>query len=298
MKPKPTLVSEEFIKFEHILHDSWFYFLNILPSIVLAILVGTIGAIVIKYSSRIAFKIIDKRSSDPLISDFLVKFISLIFFTLLVIICLTILGWGQITADILTGAGIGTFVLGFALKDIGENFLSGISMAFSKPFEIGDLIEINNIKGKVTSMSLRETVIKGLDGRDIIVPNGTMITEPLQNYTVDHYIRDEFEIGLDYNDDIEKIMELTEGIVKSYDEVLQNPAPLIFITDLASSTVNVTVQYWVSVKDDIDLDKKLRSNIMLKTYKSILAAGYSIPNEIFQIRMTNNSSNQIKNPKA
>ena len=79
MKPKVTLVSEEFLKFEHILHDSWFYFLNILPSIALAIIVGTIGAIIIKYSSRIAFKIIDKRSSDPLISDFLVKFISLYF---------------------------------------------------------------------------------------------------------------------------------------------------------------------------------------------------------------------------
>lgn len=298
MKPKPTLVSEEFIKFEHILHDSWFYFLNILPSFVLAILVAVIGFIIIRLSSKVAFKIIDKKSSDPLISDFLVKFISLIFFILLIIICLTILGWGQITADILTGAGIGTFVLGFAFKDIGENFLSGISMAFSKPFEIGDLIEINGIKGKVTSMSLRETVIKGLDGRDIIIPNGTMITEPLQNYTVDHYIRDEFEIGLDYNDDIEKIMQLTENILQSYDEVLKNPAPLIFITDLGASAVNVTVQYWVSVKDDIDLDKKLRSNIMLKTYKTILAEGYSIPNEIFQIRMTNNSSNQIKNPKT
>lgn len=295
MKPKLTLASEEFIKFEHILHDSWFYFLNILPSIALAIIVGTIGIIIIKYSSKIAFKIINKRSSDPLISDFLVKFISLIFFILLTIICLTILGLGQITSDILTGAGIGTFVLGFALKDIGENFLSGISMAFSKPFEIGDLIEIKDIKGKVTSMSLRETVIKGLDGRDIIVPNGTMITEPLQNFTVDHYIRDEFEIGLDYNDDIEKIMELTDTILNSYEEVLKTPAPLIFITDLAASSVNVTVQYWVDVKDDIDLDKKLRSNIMLKTYKSILAEGYSIPNEIFQIRMTNNST---KNPKA
>ncbi len=298
MKPKVTLVSEEFIRFEHILHDSWFYFLNILPSIALSIIVGTIGLIVIKIISKIAFKIIDKRSSDPLISDFLVKFISLIFTILLIIICLTILGLGKITSDILTGAGIGTFVLGFALKDIGENFLSGIAMAFSKPFEIGDLVEIRGIKGKVTSMSLRETVIKGLDGRDIIIPNGTMITEPLQNYTVDHYIRDEFEIGLDYNDDIEKIMELTEGIVTSYDEVLKDPAPLIFITDLGASAVNVTVQYWVSVKDDVDLDKKLRSNIMLKTYKTILAEGYSIPNEIFQIRMTNNSSNQLKNPKA
>lgn len=286
MNVKDVILNEEIIRFDELLISSWNYFLKILPSIALSIIVGLIGILIIRYSSKIAFKIIDKKSSDPLVSDFLVKIISLVLFILLIIICLTILGWGQITADILTGAGIGTFVLGFALKDIGENFLSGISMAFSRPFEIGDIIEINDIKGKVVSMSLRETIIKGLDGRNVFIPNGTMVTEALQNYTVDHVIRDEFEIGLDYSDDIQNIILLIEGILKEFDQVLTDPEPLIFIEELSASTVNLKIEYWISIKNNIDTDKKLRSNIMLKTFQTILAKGYKLPNNILEVKIT------------
>ncbi|WP_313581700.1 mechanosensitive ion channel family protein [Chishuiella sp.] len=288
MNVKDVILNEEIIRFDELLISSWNYFLKILPSIALSIIVGLIGILIIRYSSKIAFKIIDKKSSDPLVSDFLVKIISLVLFILLIIICLTILGWGQITADILTGAGIGTFVLGFALKDIGENFLSGISMAFSRPFEIGDIIEINDIKGQVVSMSLRETIIKGLDGRNVFIPNGTMVTEALQNYTVDHIIRDEFEIGLDYNDDIQNIILLIEGILKEFDQVLTDPEPLIFIEELSASTVNIKIEYWISIKNNIDTDKKLRSNIMLKTFQTILEKGYKLPNNILEVKITEN----------
>lgn len=288
MNVKDVILNEEIIRFDELLISSWNYFLKILPSIALSIIVGLIGILIIRYSSKIAFKIIDKKSSDPLVSDFLVKIISLVLFILLIIICLTILGWGQITADILTGAGIGTFVLGFALKDIGENFLSGISMAFSRPFEIGDIIEINDIKGQVVSMSLRETIIKGLDGRNVFIPNGTMVTEALQNYTVDHVIRDEFEIGLDYNDDIQNIILLIEGILKEFDQVLTDPEPLIFIEELSASTVNLKIEYWISIKNNIDTDKKLRSNIMLKTFQTILEKGYKLPNNILEVKITEN----------
>ncbi|WP_313386071.1 mechanosensitive ion channel domain-containing protein [Chishuiella sp.] len=288
MNVKDVILNEEIIRFDELLISSWNYFLKILPSIALSIIVGLIGILIIRYSSKIAFKIIDKKSSDPLVSDFLVKIISLVLFILLIIICLTILGWGQITADILTGAGIGTFVLGFALKDIGENFLSGISMAFSRPFEIGDIIEINDIKGQVVSMSLRETIIKGLDGRNVFIPNGTMVTEALQNYTVDHVIRDEFEIGLDYNDDIQNIILLIEGILKGFDQVLTDPEPLIFIEELSASTVNLKIEYWISIKNNIDTDKKLRSNIMLKTFQTILEKGYKLPNNILEVKITEN----------
>lgn len=288
MNVKDVILNEEIIRFDELLISSWNYFLKILPSIALSIIVGLIGILIIRYSSKIAFKIIDKKSSDPLVSDFLVKIISLVLFILLIIICLTILGWGQITADILTGAGIGTFVLGFALKDIGENFLSGISMAFSRPFEIGDIIEINDIKGQVVSMSLRETIIKGLDGRNVFIPNGTMVTEALQNYTVNHVIRDEFEIGLDYNDDIQNIILLIEGILKGFDQVLTDPEPLIFIEELSASTVNLKIEYWISIKNNIDTDKKLRSNIMLKTFQTILEKGYKLPNNILEVKITEN----------
>lgn len=143
-----------------ILVKSWNNFLETLPALVLAILVGVVGVFIIKHVSKLVRNFIVGKSKDTLVIDFLVNIISIILGIFLVVICLSIIGWGSITNKILAGAGITTFVVGFALKDIGENFLAGIIMAFRRPFHEGDLIEVTGIKGKVQKMSLRETAVK------------------------------------------------------------------------------------------------------------------------------------------
>lgn len=275
--------------FNKILIDSWNNFLNHVPSIILAILVAIIGVFLIRYLNKLALKLIDKRSQDQLVSDFLVNIISFIFYIFLTVICLSILGWGSITDKILAGAGIGTFVIGFALKDIGENFLAGILMAFRRPFRVGDLIEIEGLVGKVIRMTLRETTIKSLDGRDIFIPNGMIQKNPLQNYTIDNYIRNEFLIGLDYDDDVDDIMRLIETTVKNYEEVEKYPEPIVFIEELAASTVNVRVQYWIMTTDVQAPGIKLRSKIMLHVYKSILDKGYKLPSDIMEVKIVENT---------
>jgi small-conductance mechanosensitive channel len=93
-----------------------------------------------------------------------------------------------------------TFIIGFTFKDIGENFLSGILMAFKSPFRIGDLVQTGDITGYVTSLSLRETTLKSLDGKDVFIPNSTILKEPLSNFTIDGFLRYEFVIGVDYQE--------------------------------------------------------------------------------------------------
>lgn len=270
-----------------ILADSWANFLESLPSIVLAILIGILGAIIIRFISKNAYKIIDSKSKDPLVSSFLVNMLSIILSIFLIVLCLSVIGWGSLTNKILAGAGLGTFVIGFALKDIGENFLAGILMAFSRPFRTGDLIEIEGLRGRVIQMSLRETTIKSLDGRDIYIPNGLILKNPLQNFTIDNYIRQEFLIGLDYNDDVDNIILLIEETIKGFDQVEKHPEPLVFIEELATSTVNVKAQYWIMTTDVRAPGYKLRSNIMFKVYKSILDKGYRLPSDIVEVAMLN-----------
>ena len=158
-------------------------------------------------------------------------------------------------------------------------------MAFSRPFREGDLIEIDGLVGRVIKMSLRETTIKSLDGRDIYIPNGMILKNPLQNYTIDNYIRQEFLIGLDYNDDVDNIIELIQKIIEKFDEVEKYPAPLVFIEELAASTVNVRAQYWIMTTDVRAPGLKLRSNIMFKVYKGILESGYRLPSDILEVTM-------------
>lgn len=279
-------MDDQFQNFKDMLSKSWNNFYDLMPAIVFSIIVFGIGLLIIRKLKFVAFKIIDKRSKDPLVSDFLVNVISLILTIFLLIISLSILGFGEITDKILAGAGITTFIIGFALKDIGENFLSGIVMAFKRPFRIGDLIEISGFKGKVTSMSLRETLIKTLDGKEVFIPNGMIAKNGLINYTLDDLLRTDFIIGLDYNDNTQDALNIIEDILKTHEGILQYPEPLAVIDELATSTVNVRVSYWFMTNNDIKVPGvKLRSQIMLKVFKSLMDKEYGLPSDIVEVKM-------------
>ncbi|MBF04872.1 MAG: mechanosensitive ion channel protein MscS [Flavobacterium sp.] len=278
-------MNEQLDNFRAALQKSWINFYEALPSIVFAILIFAIGLLIIRKLKGFAYSFIDKRSKDPLVSDFLVNVIALILTILLLVISLSILGLGEITDKILAGAGITTFIIGFALKDIGENFLSGIIMAFKRPFRIGDLIEIDGFKGKVTNMSLRETLIKTLDGKEVFIPNGLIAKNGLVNYTLDDLLRTEFVIGLDYNDNTEEALQVIESILQNEEGVLQYPEPFAVIDELATSTVNVRVSYWYMTNDIKVPGVKLKSNIMLKVFKSLLDKGFGLPSDIVEVKM-------------
>ncbi|MCO6163620.1 mechanosensitive ion channel family protein [Flavobacterium sp. NRK F7] len=278
-------MNEQLDNFRAALQKSWINFYEALPSIVFAILIFAIGLLIIRKLKGLAYSFIDKRSKDPLVSDFLVNVIALILTILLLVISLSILGLGEITDKILAGAGITTFIIGFALKDIGENFLSGIIMAFKRPFRIGDLIEIDGFKGKVTNMSLRETLIKTLDGKEVFIPNGLIAKNGLVNYTLDDLLRTEFVIGLDYNDNTEEALQVIESILQNEEGVLQYPEPFAVIDELATSTVNVRVSYWYMTNDIKVPGVKLKSNIMLKVFKSLLDKGFGLPSDIVEVKM-------------
>ena len=118
-------------------------------------------------------------------------------------------GYGNITDKILAGTALTTFIVGIALKDIGENVLAGILMAFRRPFIIGDLIEVQGMRGRVKKMSLRETNIKTLDVKDVFIPNCIILKNPLENFTYNQLLRSEFFINVDYSEDLEKVMKVT-----------------------------------------------------------------------------------------
>jgi small conductance mechanosensitive channel len=114
------------------------------------------------------------------------------------LITLYLLGLNSFTNKVLAGAGLLAFVIGFALKDIGENFLAGIILAFKSPFKLDDLIEVNNIIGFVKDINIRETHIKTPDGKDVFLPNSIILKNPMFNYTIDGFLRYEFVVGIAY----------------------------------------------------------------------------------------------------
>lgn len=282
-------MNDGLVKLNDILLKSWNNFLETLPSLVLAIIVGAIGVYVIKNISKVVRKFIVGQSKDTLVIDFLVNLVSIILILFLVVICLSIIGWGSITNKILAGAGITTFVVGFALKDIGENFLAGILMAFQRPFREGDLIEVTGIKGKVMKMSLRETSVKTVDGVDVYIPNSNIIKNPLKNYTIDALQMNEIELSVAYQDDIANILPMLLKIVNTYEDIVKTPPAKVYIKDISSGSVQLKIEYWIKLDEMASTVLELRSMILIACFQAIGKKGFSIPSNVVDVKIVENN---------
>ena len=192
---------------------------------------------------------------------------------------LNVLGLGGVAAGLLAGGGLTAVVLGFAFRQIGENLLSGLFLAFSRPFNVDDYIESGSHEGKVRMIELRHTHIRTVDGRDIFIPNSQIFNSPLINYTRDGLLRPSFTVGIDYRDDIPAARELLARETAAVDGVLDEPPPAANVTDLAAAVVQIEVVYWVNTFLEGYDGLAVKGEVMDRCRAALLAAGFTVSSE-------------------
>lgn len=242
-------------------------------------------------------KYLRRRLVAKMDDDLLANFLSMIFRLLVILagfmVVFRFVGLTGVVSGLLAGAGITAFVIGFALKDIGENFLAGILLAFKRPFKVGDIIEINGIRGSVVSLNLRDTHIKTGDGKDVYLPNAKIITNALINFTIDGFLRYDFIIGLDYGSDYRKAMAIILETAYKIPGVLKNRRkPNVWIADLAASTLNLQVTFWVDTLDDGPGDMEIKTNLIIEVLNALDQAGFNLPGNIMELK--NYQNNPLK----
>lgn len=270
-------MSPEIETFKQSLYQSWFGLINQLPTIIFSVIIFIIGLLIIKLINKYSKKTIISKANDPLIADFILSIISLILTIILFVVCLGILGFDDVTNKILAAAGLSTFIIGFALKDIGENFLAGILMAFQRPFRIGDLIQIENVKGRVIEMSLRSTTIKTLNGIDAYIPNGSILKNNLENFTVDQLMRDDFIMSVAHDEKIDLAMQQIDATLKENEFVLKIPTHSVLVDKIENDIVNIKIYYWYKTDEVKAPGGKLKSDLQLAVYKILKSSGYNLP---------------------
>lgn len=228
-----------------------------------------------------------KRSPNHITANFTAQLISIILKSIVIFTALYLLGLNAFTNKVLAGAGLLTFVIGFALKDIGENFLAGIILAFKSPFRLDDLIEVNNIIGHVKDINIRETLIKTPDGKDVFLPNSIILKNPLYNYTIDGFLRYDFTIGIAYENNATEAIRIILETVNNVEGVLRgDKKPGITIDELATSTVNIKVQFWVDTfkTKRRSVHNTIRSQVMHDVVQALVSNGFSLPASIVEIK--------------
>lgn len=249
----------------------------ITPKLIIAIILLVIFWFLGFYIKKLANRRLEKNMNDSLLANFLAGLVRGIILLVGILFVLRFWGFTGVVTSVLTGAGISAFIIGFALKDIGENFLAGILLAFKRPFRIGDMIEIIGVKGRVIKLNLRDTQIKTEDGKDVYMPNGSIVKNPLINFTIDGFIRNQFDIGLDHGSDYNKAIQLMEQKMQNVKGVLKGDrAPQVVIKEIANNAVIVSVFFWVNTFTRIPPFNKVKSRAMLDVIKALEEAGFNL----------------------
>ena len=258
-----------------------------LPQIAVGILIVVLGILIAGWIGRFARRRISAKTEDPLMSKFLGTAIKYAFIIITIMLALRAAGLGGIAAGILTAAGASAVVLGFAFKDIGENFIAGIILAFNRPFDVDDTVMIGSNFGKVKTLDLRYTKLKTFDGKDVYIPNSDVLTEPVTNYTEDGFFRWDFIIGIAYEDNIEGAKETVLKALEQEPNVINDDIHENFVIEdeLATSTVNLKVFFWVDTKDFRKQALITKGNVVRKVKEALEDAGYYMPADIQEIKL-------------
>jgi small-conductance mechanosensitive channel len=170
-----------------------------------------------------------------------------------------------------------TIILGFALREIGENFCAGILLSINKPFKIGDTIKSLDVEGKVKSIEIRHTHIRSFDGKDIYVPSSQIYKNTLINYTKDGLRRFDFVIGIDYSSDIKKACLLIDEELIAINGILKDPAPECVVKGLLPSYIEIIVYFWINIHDNITL-KKIKEDTISNIKDKLIAEKFVLSN--------------------
>ncbi len=172
--------------------------------------------------------------------------------------------------------GLSSVAFGFAFRDILQNFLAGILILLSEPFRIGDQIKINDFEGTVKEIQTRATFIDTYDGRTVVIPNSNLFTNSVTVNTANDKRRLQYDVGIGYGDSIAEAKKILLRVMNDIPDVLKDPAPDALVVDLAGSSVNIRIRYWVAPPRQADV-LHTQDAVLEKVKDAILAAGIDLP---------------------
>ena len=228
--------------------DKLLYFsVNASKNIFIACLIYSIGCFIIKQINRLVAKILEKRKVEPSVQTFLKSLVKILLNMILAFAVISKLGVETTSfAALMASAGV---AIGMALSGNLSNFAGGLIILVFKPFKVGDYIEGPDVNGTVKEIQIFHTILSTLDNRMIYVPNGILNNNAITNYSKQETRRVDWVFGVEYGEEIGKVRAVIQRIIKNDPRILDTPAPLIALSTLNASSVDITVRVWVKASD-------------------------------------------------
>ncbi|MEZ6148199.1 MAG: mechanosensitive ion channel family protein [Planctomycetaceae bacterium] len=238
-----------------------------------------------RLSVSVAHRVFESRMDNRLLRQVAARAVAIPVFLLGLYLVLRISGLTQMAATVVGGTGLIGLVIGIAFRDIAENFLASILISTQRPFAIGDLIKIEDQKGFVQSVTTRGTLLMTLDGNHVQIPNATVYKATIQNFTANPKIRQDFTVGVGYDDSLAAAQETALSVLREHPTVLDDPEPWVLVEQLGAATVNLRVYFWIDGNKHSVL--KVRSAIVRQVKGAFDQAGISMPDEAREVIFPN-----------
>lgn len=217
-------------------------------TLIKALLVFIVGRFLISMINKLVQRVLLKRNIDPSIKTFVGSLIHIILMILLIVSVVGALGVQTASfAALLASAGV---AIGMALSGNLSNFAGGLIILIFKPYKVGDFIEAQNLSGTVREIQIFHTVLTTTDNKVIYIPNGSLSSSAVINYSYQQVRRIDWTFGVEYGTDYAKVKGVLEEILAKDERILKEPAaPFVAMSQLADSSVNYVVRVWVKSED-------------------------------------------------
>ena len=238
-----------------------------------ALIIFIIGKFLVNWLNRLFARILEKRKVDPSIQSFLKSMVNILLLIMLILAVIGKLGI-ELTgfAALLASAGV---AIGMALSGNLQNFAGGLIILILRPFKVGDWIESQGQAGTVREILIFHTLLTTADNKVIYIPNGSLCSGTIVNYSREENRRVEWIVGVEYGEDYDKVEKTVRSLIAAEPRILTTPEPYVALHALDASSVNVVIRVWVKTSDYWNVYFDMNKNIYAEFNKE--GIGFPFP---------------------
>ncbi|WP_347303543.1 mechanosensitive ion channel [Croceibacterium sp. TMG7-5b_MA50] len=250
-------------------------FVAILPNIGIALLILFLTWFLARFAVRIADRLTAHTHLRESLKQLVETLVRVGIWIAGIMIAATVVMPGLTPASLFAGVGIGAVAIGFAFQDIFENFLAGVLIMVREKMHIGDIIEVEGIRGRVERINLRETFIRQLTGELTLLPNSMLFKNPVRILTDQTLRRDELVVGVGYDADLKQAMDLIRSAFDGLEGIAPDKPIGIYAREFGASSIDLLVQWWTAAAPRDQ--RETRTDVLLAIKAKLDGAGIEIP---------------------
>ena len=236
-----------------------------------------VGLLVARWVGNLVDGWLEKRALEPPARTLMVRSVRIVVMIFALVVALDKFGF-QI-APLVAGIGVAGLGIGIALQGVLSNVVAGLTIIFTKPFRVGEFIQVVGVHGQVAAIELFSTTLTHFDRSRVVIPNRKIVGEILHNYG--HIRQLDLSIDVAFATDIERALGAARAAVEADPRALREPAPVIAVAGLSGARVSLAVKPWVAVDHEVATSGDLNRAVL----ERIRAAGIEVPPSRHEVRM-------------